>query len=68
MKTKVTAFYTSTNVPLSITKISKPFYDQKFSGIQTALDGDGVAAAPARRLAGLALDGLVVLSVFFVLI
>lgn len=39
LKPKISALFTSTNVPLSITKISKPFYDEKFSGIQSALDG-----------------------------
>lgn len=31
--------FTSPNIPLSITRISRPFYDEKFSGIQNALDG-----------------------------
>lgn len=33
------ALFTSPNIPLSITKISRPFYDEKFSGIQNVLDG-----------------------------
>lgn len=33
------ALFTSPNIPLSITKISRPFYVEKFSGIQNALDG-----------------------------
>jgi UDP-3-O-[3-hydroxymyristoyl] glucosamine N-acyltransferase len=39
LKSKVSALFSSSNVPLTMTKISKPFYDEKFAGIQSALDG-----------------------------
>ena len=39
LKSRVRTIFTSPNVPLSMTKISKPFYEEKFDGLQTALDG-----------------------------
>lgn len=36
---RASSLFTSPNIPLSITKISKPFYDLKFAGVQTSLDG-----------------------------
>ncbi len=36
---QVESLFTSPNIPLSITKISLPFYNEKFKGVQNALDG-----------------------------